>query len=161
VAVPEPTREQQLAWVERVAGFFARQNGLPPISGRALGWLMVCDPPEQSAAELAAAVGASRASLTTTLQVLLASGFVEPVTRAGERTTYYRLADDPWTGTTRRRLAALASFRAVTEEGLALFGERSARSERIRRAHELFGWLESEVGPMWERWDARREDRDG
>jgi DNA-binding transcriptional ArsR family regulator len=144
-----------------VAGFFARQNGLPPISGRALGWLMICDPPEQSAAELTAAVGASRASLSTTLQVLLAAGFVEPLSRPGERTTYHRLADDPWTEVTRRRLAALTSFRAVTGEGLELLGDRPARAERIRRAHELFGWLESEVGPMWERWSARRGERDG
>jgi hypothetical protein len=147
--------------VERVAAFFARQNGLPPIPGRALGWLMICDPPEQSAAELATAIGASRASLTSTLQVLLAGGFVEPSSRPGERTTYYRLADDPWSEATRRRLAALASFRAVTGDGLELVGPDSARAARIRRAHELFGWLETEIGPMWERWDARREGRDG
>ena len=161
MADPRPTREQELAWVERVAGFFARQNGVPPIPGRVLGWLMICDPPEQSAAELAAAVGASRASLTTALQVLLAGGFVEPGNRPGERTTYYRLADDPWTEVTRRRMAALTSFRAVTGEGLALVGERTPRAERIRRAHELFGWLDDEVGPMWQRWDARREQRGG
>ncbi|MCO1661012.1 GbsR/MarR family transcriptional regulator [Pseudonocardia humida] len=158
---PGPTPEQERAWVERVAGFFARQNGLPPIPGRALGRLMICDPPEQSAAELAAAIGASRASLTTALQVLLAGGFVEPGHRPGERTTYYRLADDPWTEVTRRRMAALTSFLAVTGEGLDLLGADSARATRIRRAHELFGWLDSEVGPMWQRWDARREHRDG
>lgn len=156
----EPTREQELAWVERVASFFGRQNGVPPIPGRALGWLMICDPPEQSAAELAAAIGASRASLTTALQVLLAGGFVEPRNRPGERTTYYRLTDDPWSEVTRRRMAALTSFRAVTEEGLALVGAESARATRIRRAHELFGWLDEEVGPMWQRWDARREHHD-
>jgi DNA-binding transcriptional regulator GbsR (MarR family) len=156
-----PTHEQEAAWVEKVAAFFARQNGLPPISGRVLGRLMICDPPEQSAAELAAGTGASRASLTTTLQVLLASGFVEPVNRPGERTTYYRLADDPWSEITRRRLESLASFRAVTREGLDLLGERSARAQRIRQADELFSWLDSEVGPMWQRWSQRRGRHDG
>ena len=47
------------AWIEQVAEFFARQEGLPPITGRILGWLMICEPPEQSAAEIAAAGSAS------------------------------------------------------------------------------------------------------
>jgi DNA-binding transcriptional ArsR family regulator len=151
-----PTQAEVLAWVERVATYFARHNGLPPISGRVLGWLMVCDPPEQSAAELAQAVGASRASLTTTLRVLTASGFVESQTRPGERTGYYRIADEAWADVTRRRMASLASFLDVTEQGLALFGAEAARSSRIRAAHELFGWLDAEVGPLWRRWDARK-----
>jgi DNA-binding transcriptional ArsR family regulator len=157
----EPSRDELLAWVERVATFFAQQNGLPPISGRALGWLMICDPPEQSAAELAAAVGASRASLTTTLQVLTAGGLVEALTRPGERTTYYRITADPWAEITRRRMAALASFLSVTRDGLELFGPDSPRSARVREAHELFSWLDSEVGPLWQRWSARREARGG
>ncbi len=39
-------------WVERVAAAFAQHFGLPPITGRILGWLLICDPPEQSAAEI-------------------------------------------------------------------------------------------------------------
>ena len=36
-------------WMERVANFFVDENGLPPITGRALAWLLICDPAEQSA----------------------------------------------------------------------------------------------------------------
>ena len=46
-----PDRAQLLAWAERVATFFAEHYGLPPITGRILGWMMICDPPEQSAGE--------------------------------------------------------------------------------------------------------------
>ena len=45
-------------WVERVAMFCADEYGVPPIAGRVLGWLMICDPPEQSAAQIAEAIGA-------------------------------------------------------------------------------------------------------
>jgi DNA-binding transcriptional regulator GbsR (MarR family) len=151
----DPDQAEVLAWVERVATYFARHNGLPPISGRVLGWLMVCDPPEQSAAQLAQAVGASRASLATTLRVLTASGFVESQTRPGERTAYYRIAEDAWAEVTRRRMASLASFLDVTEQGLALFEANEPRATRIRAAHELFSWLDAEVGPLWRRWDDR------
>ena len=38
---------------------------------------MICDPAEQSPAEIAAAIGASRASLTTNMRLLIASGLVQ------------------------------------------------------------------------------------
>ena len=63
-------QEQIQNWVERVAAAFAQHFGLPPITGRILGWLLICDPPEQSAGEIAEAIGASRASLTTSMRLL-------------------------------------------------------------------------------------------
>ena len=82
---------QLLGWAERVATFFAEHYGLPPITGRILGWLMICDPTEQSAGEIADAIGASRASLTTNMRFLIASGLVRRLTRPGGRTSYYRI----------------------------------------------------------------------
>ena len=73
---PNVEREHLLSWVERVAMFYAEQYGLPPITGRILGWLMICDPPEQSAGEIAEAIGASRASLTTSMRLLTATELV-------------------------------------------------------------------------------------
>ena len=57
-------------WVERVASFFHDRYGLPPITGRILGWLMICEPPEQSAADIAHGIGASRASLIDQYEVV-------------------------------------------------------------------------------------------
>ena len=147
-------RERMIHGVERVATYFAVYNGLPPISGRILGWLMVCDPAEQSAAELAEAVGASRASLTNSLRVLTASGFVAARTRPGERSAYYHLRPDAWAEVARRRMASLASFTEITEEGLALLAADEKRAERVRAAHDLFEWLSTEIEPMWQRWYA-------
>lgn len=47
--------------------------------GRALGWLLVCEPPEQSAAELAETLQASKGSISTATRVLLRLGFIERV----------------------------------------------------------------------------------
>ena len=41
---PAADHKDVLAWVERVATFFAEHYGLPPITGRILGWLMICNP---------------------------------------------------------------------------------------------------------------------
>jgi DNA-binding MarR family transcriptional regulator len=147
----EPERAELLAWVERVAAFFARQNGLPLITGRALGWLMVCDPPEQTATEIAEAIGASKASLSTAVRVLEAAGFVRSVTRPGERGVRLRVVDDVWQQVARRRLEALGAFSRITGDGLRLLDGDPERSARVRSAHELFTWLERELPPLWER----------
>ena len=81
-------RAPLLAWAERVATFFAEHYGLPPITGRILGWLMICDPPEQSAGEIADAIAASRASLTTNMRLLIGSGLVRRLTRPGGPADY-------------------------------------------------------------------------
>src|SRR3954471_14363974 len=104
-----PPQAQLLQWTERVATFFAEHYGLPPITGRILGWMMICDPPEQSAGEIAAAIGASRASLTTNMRFLTGSGLVRRVTRPGGRTSYYRMDEGMWDAVVRRRVASMLS----------------------------------------------------
>src|ERR1700689_390162 len=89
-------RKEIQDWVERVAAAFAEHFGLPPITGRILGWLLICDPPEQSAGEIADAIGASRASLTTSMRLLTSGDLVRRSHRPGERTTWYRIDDDAW-----------------------------------------------------------------
>ena len=119
-----PTRAELLDWVERVAMLFHNDSGLPPITGRIFGWLMVCDPPEQSGAAIAAAIGASRASITTNVRVLTAAGLVRRLTRPGDRTAYYVIDEDAWEQVVTRRNAALAAFVEITADGIDLLGER-------------------------------------
>ena len=137
-----PDAEKVIRWVERVAVFWSEQSGLPPITGRIVGWLMICDSPEQSAGEIAAAIGASRASLTTSMRLLIAIGLVHSVTRPGQRTVYYRMDGDAWEKVLRRRIASMASFRAITRDGLALLGENKPRAARILAADQVYAWAE-------------------
>jgi len=155
---PNVEREHLLSWVERVAMFYAEQYGLPPITGRILGWLMICDPPEQSAGEIAEAIGASRASLTTSMRLLTATELVHRRTRPGERTTYYRVDNDAWEKIVRRKFASLASFREIARDGMDLVGTDSARAARLRAAHEIYGWLEELLSNAGEPPPSRRRN---
>ncbi|WP_289958295.1 GbsR/MarR family transcriptional regulator [Glycomyces tritici] len=135
-----PSHDELLDWVERVAMFLAN-DGVPPIAGRVLGWLMVCEPAEQSAGQISEAIGASRASLTTNMRVLMTVGFIERRTRPGERTGYYRLRDGAWETVVRRQIASLVSFREVAADGLTLLGTESTRADRVREAQNVFDWM--------------------
>ncbi|MBV9252358.1 MAG: hypothetical protein JO227_24320 [Acetobacteraceae bacterium] len=136
-----PDREQLLAWAERVATFFAEHYGLPPITGRILGWMLICEPPEQSAGEIAEAIGASRASLTTNMRFLTGSGLVRRLTRPGGRTSYYRIDEGMWDAVVRRRVASMLSFSRITQDGMKLVGPNTPRAARLQAAHEFFEWM--------------------
>ena len=140
--------DERTAWSERAAAFFAEQYGIPPIAGRILGWLMVCDPPAQSATAIAEAIGASRASLPSNMNLLTAARLVRKHRVPGDRTTYFRVDDDAWPRVVRERIATLASFVAIADDGLALFEPGDDRAARVRAARETFAWLaEALEGP--------------
>ncbi|MEO3806962.1 transcriptional regulator [Nonomuraea sp. B1E8] len=132
--------EQLLEWAEQVAMHLAR-DGVPPIAGRILGWLMVCDPPEQSAGQISTTIGASRASLTMNLRLLTGMGFLTWRTRPGDRTMYYRMADDAWQAVVRQQVAGIASFLDITRQGLDLVGPDDERAARVHQAHATFAWM--------------------
>ncbi|PSR67008.1 transcriptional regulator [Nocardia sp. MDA0666] len=138
---PGADNERLLEWVEQVTMFCTAEYGVPPIAGRILGWLMICDPAEQSAEQICGVIGASRASLATNMRVLTDAGFIRRRSRPGERTNYYRMDDDAWETVVRRRVASLAAFRDVIATGIDLSGTGSARSRRLRAAHNVYDWM--------------------
>ncbi|MFF5210188.1 GbsR/MarR family transcriptional regulator [Streptosporangium sp. NPDC000396] len=129
-----PDREQVLDWVERVATFVSEEWGLAPITGRILGWLIACDPPEQTAGEIADAIGASRASLTANMQLLTSVRLVRRFRKAGERNVYYQIEDDAWSKVLQQKLAAFIAFDRLAEEGLKLGWKDETQTGRIRSA---------------------------
>ncbi|MCP3014836.1 MarR family transcriptional regulator [Nocardiopsis dassonvillei] len=152
--------EDELAFVDEVAVFFERE-GLPLIAGRVIGWLLICDPPEQSAAQLAEALQVSRSSISSATRLLTPSGLVEGVRRRGQRQEYFRIAADGWSRMLERRYAQTAAFREVTERGLSMLRETpDERRERLANVHELYGFLESELPPLFSRWRSERERSD-
>ncbi|MFF0865931.1 GbsR/MarR family transcriptional regulator [Nonomuraea sp. NPDC050227] len=139
----EEQQDRLLRWVERVSAFCVEEWGLPPITGRILGWLMICDPAEQSAGQIAEAIQASRASLTSNMRFLTAIDLVEKVRRPGDRTSYYRIEDDAWQKVIQRKLDSLSAFGEIADEGLDLAGGEGRRTERIKAAHDSLTWLQN------------------
>lgn len=132
---------EMLEWVERVAKYVWDQDRMPMIAGRILGWLMVCDPPEQTAGEIAKAIGASRASLTNNLRLLGGIGFLTERTRPGDRSVYYRADAKAFDRMIDRQIESLAQLRELLQDGVGLAGSVQ-RGQRLREAIATFTWLE-------------------
>ncbi|WP_432868148.1 hypothetical protein [Microbispora rosea] len=68
-------------------------------------------------------------------------GFLTWRTRPGERTVYYRMADEAWAVVVRRQIAGIAAFLDITSHGLDLVGADTDRAARICQAHAAFEWM--------------------
>src|SRR5664280_2152746 len=83
-------------FVEELGVLLELEAGTPRMVGRTLGWLLVCDPPEQSAAELAQMLQASKGSISTATRLLLRMGFIERARFRGERFDRFRAQPEAW-----------------------------------------------------------------
>ncbi|WP_299428837.1 MarR family transcriptional regulator [uncultured Meiothermus sp.] len=144
-------------FVEEFALVF-EATGTPRIAARILGWLMVCDPPEQSATQLAQTLGASKASISTMIRVLTQGMLIERVPKRGSRQDFYRIRPGAWTDLTVKRLSALSIYTQLAERGLELMAtappEQRTRLEEMR---DLFGFFERELRGMVERLEERKQ----
>jgi len=84
-------RDEEITFADHVGRFYARRYAFPPMVGRVLGYLLVCEPPEQSIAELSEALLASRSAITGALEVLERLHAIHRSRAAGERMDRVRL----------------------------------------------------------------------
>ncbi|MCP2170255.1 GbsR/MarR family transcriptional regulator [Goodfellowiella coeruleoviolacea] len=144
-------RETRLsAWVERVAAHFT-QEGIPLIGGRIMGYLLVCDPPERTAAELSEELEASSGSISTNLKLLVNMELVTKKTRRGRDAALYRIDEKRWADMVQRRLDAMIGVRELTRAGMQLLSGDPHRAHRLRTVDELYTWLAGELTELWER----------
>ncbi len=63
-------RDEEITYADHMGRFYARRYAFPPMVGRVLGYLLVCEPRDQTIAELSEALLASRSAITGALSVL-------------------------------------------------------------------------------------------
>jgi DNA-binding MarR family transcriptional regulator len=140
--MPKPVDAELRAWVEQVS-MLLEQDGLPRMAGRIFGWLLVCDPPEQTMEDLAAAVQGSKASMSTMTRLLVQSGLVEKVRTAGARRDQFRIQPGNWQKLWRSRLEMIHQATELTSHGLGLLAGKPAASrtrlEELHRQYRFFG----------------------
>jgi DNA-binding transcriptional regulator GbsR (MarR family) len=84
-------RDEEITFADHLGRHYARRYAYPPMVGRVLGYLLVCEPPGQSIAELSDALLASRSAVTGALDVLERIGAIRRSRAAGERMDRVRI----------------------------------------------------------------------
>jgi len=102
--------------VERLA-VALETDGFPRIAGRIFG-LLIMSEAELSLDEISEAVGASKASASVNTRMLEDKGFIERVSRPGDRRDYYRIAGDPFLRAMEQRVARWNRVRSVVTDAM-------------------------------------------
>jgi DNA-binding transcriptional regulator GbsR (MarR family) len=141
-------------------GLLFEGQGFPRSAGRVLGWLLVCDPPEQSLTDLVEALDISKASASTASRLLLHLGVVERAFVTGARGDYVRVNEDVGPRLFRTRSEFAGTLRRTAERGLEfLAGAPPARRARLEQVRRLFAFLEREFGRLLERFEEEEKSR--
>jgi DNA-binding MarR family transcriptional regulator len=155
-AAPPPADPALRAWVEEVAMFF-EQDGLPRMAGRIVGWLLVCDPPQQTMGALARALAGSKASMSTMTRLLVQAGLIQRVRPPGARSDHFVVPPGHWVELWRSRMRMLSAARVLLGRGLALLAGRPARDRaRLEELHQEYVWMEREIPRLLARWERER-----
>lgn len=144
-------------FVERM-GLAAEADGLPRIAGRLFGLLLVSEEP-RSLDDLAAALGVSKASVSTDARRLLERGVVERVAKPGDRRDYYQLAPDFFARVIRHRVSRWADLhQLVTRMRAATTSQSQAIRERFEYVDEVHAFVLARVEAALDQWEAREHD---
>jgi hypothetical protein len=154
---PTAASPETLAFVEDFAITFERL-GLVRMTGRVMGWLLVCDPPQQTFGQIAEALQASKGSISAALKFLTTARWVDRASKPGDRKDYYTIRPGVMPDLIKQQSAQYSAFTDVLGRGLdALDDPDSPAAERLRDMHDFFAWLSKEMPALMDRWD--REHR--
>src|SRR5258706_1264092 len=77
--------DAEITFADHAGRFYARRYGMAPMVGRLLGYLAICDPREQSIAELAEALLASRSAIAGAVKTVDTLGLIRRSRAGGDR----------------------------------------------------------------------------
>lgn len=149
--------DELLDFADEMGRFYARRYGLAPMTGRLVGWLMVCDPSAQTAADLAFALGVSRSAIGTAIAILERWGYIQRSRPPGQRAEVIRLH----AAVTERSLSDPQEYldqAKLARRGLELLdGESTARRMRLLEFAAFSDFLAKRIPRLAEEWrDHRR-----
>lgn len=138
-------------------GMFFNSSGLPRAAGRIFGFLMTCRPPEQSAAEISAAIGMSLGSISSNARLLQQHSIIEQRSRPGDRRILYRLRDDVWMEMTRNSLHSLTDLALIAQRAEAAGGV--PRTDTLHEMAAFAEFMDGQLPEIAARWEAVRPAR--
>jgi DNA-binding transcriptional regulator GbsR (MarR family) len=138
-------------------GLLLEEMGGTRMEGRVLAWLLLADPPEQSLTEIAAALGVSKAAVSTAARSLLQSRAAERVVEPGRRGDYYRCIPGRFENVL--GIDHVTAFGRLVDRSLELVAGRDQTHSNyalLREMRDFIDFLETEIPGLLSRWQERR-----
>jgi hypothetical protein len=148
--------DAEITFADHMGRFYARRYGFPPMVGRLLGYLAVCDPPEQGIGELADALLASRSAIASAVKVLETSHAVRRTRVAGERMDRVHID----LSSPRSMGLDISEYEELSElarEGLEVVQDAPAQRRAVLVEMSAFAdFVLEQIPRLQQEWEARR-----
>lgn len=147
--------DAEITFADHMGRFYARRFSFPPMVGRLIGYLAVCDPPNPTIGELAEALLASRSAIAGAVNVLETIHVVQRSRVAGERMDRVRITAQQ---SMQMDVSEYEEMRELAGEGLEVLGD--APLERRAALLEMSAFAEflvEQIPKLRQEWEARRQ----
>lgn len=145
-------RDKVLIFADHMGRSLAQRYGYPPVTGRVIGYLSVCEPMQQSINDIAEALLTSRSAVNNALKMLEAQKLVTRTRPAGTRADLVRLSsiDQENTGFEPGEYQEMAN---LAREGLELLQDAPPERRQALEATASLGDFFAERMPqLYEEW---------
>lgn len=147
-------------WIDATGDWWSKSYGLPRMTGRVFAFLLVCDPVEQTAAEIGEALDASKGSISAATGMLVRARMADRLHVRGERADRFRLRPDAWDAQIRDQGAA--HVRTLIAQGLAALSDESrSRRERLEELDVFYAWWQSRMDSLADEWQQYKREHRG
>ena len=152
-------RDKVLIFSDHVGRFYAERYGFPPVAGRLIGYLYVCEPAQNSINAIADALLTSRSAIDNAVKMLETQKLIHRSRPAGTRADLISLNPLGWENmgfdpTEYKQMASLA------REGLELLGNASPeRRQALEVVVSLNEFLAERLPQLYEDWNTFHQKR--
>jgi hypothetical protein len=147
--------DAELTFADHMGRFHANRYGFPPMVGRLIGYLAVCDPPEQSIGELADALLASRSAIAGAIKVLETTHAIRRSRSAGERMDRVRI-DVSSSQSLGMDIGEYQELSELAREGLEVLHDAPVERRAILLGMSAFAdFLLEQIPILEQEWKAR------
>jgi hypothetical protein len=149
--------DEEITYADHMGRFYARRYGMAPMVGRIVGYLAICDPPEQSVSELADALLASRSAIAGAVNTLENLGLIQRSRAAGERMDRVRI-DMSSPQATGGDISEYREHGELAREGLRLLEDAPPERQAVLLEWAAFAdFLVERLPLLQQEWKERRE----
>jgi DNA-binding MarR family transcriptional regulator len=152
-------RDKVLIFADHVGRFYAQRYGFPPVTGRVIGYLGVCEPIQQSINDIADTLLTSRSAINNAIKQLETQGLINRTRPAGTRADLIRFNPQGWqsSGFDPSEYTEMA---ALLREGLQLLGDgKTERREALEIAVSLNEYLAEQLPKIYEEFMTYHADK--
>jgi DNA-binding MarR family transcriptional regulator len=148
--------DAEITFADHMGRFYARRYGYPPMVGRLLGYLSVCDPREQTLGELSDALLASRSAIAGAVKTLEDLGAIRRSRAAGQRAD--RVSFDMSSRAMGFDVSEYEELGELAREGLRALDDAPAeRRAVLLEIAALADWLRDRIPALHEEWKKHRK----